>query len=94
MKYGIIKERLCAFLSDTIRAQALTACGYQTQVLEFIDMDHSLKNLMIRAVKKPVNESVKKKALNQIAEVSKEFAADNTFVRLLIQDGILPNLFA
>ena len=94
LKYGIIKERLCALLSDTIRAQALTACGYQTQVLEFIDMDHSLKNLMIRAVKKSVNESVKKKALNQIAEVSKEFAADNTLVRLLIQDGILPNMFA
>lgn len=94
MKYGIIKERLCALLSDTIRAQALTACGYQTQVLEFIDMDHSLKNLMIRAVKKQVSEGQKMKAMNQIKEISKEFSADNALVRLLIQNGILPNFIA
>ena len=94
LKYGIVKERLCALLSDTLRAQALTAAGYQTQVLEFIDMDHSLKNLMIRAVKKPVSAEAKMKAQQQIIEISKEFHADNALIRLLIQDGILENLFA
>ena len=92
LKYGIVKERLCALLSDTIRAQALVVCGYQTQVLEFIDMDHSLKNLMIRAVKKPVQEAVRQKALNQIKEISQEFSVDNTMVRLLIQEKMIPDL--
>ncbi|MBQ4343301.1 MAG: methyltransferase, partial [Erysipelotrichaceae bacterium] len=89
IKYGIIKERMCALFTDTIRAQALVACGYQTQVLEFIDIDHSLKNLMIRAVKKPVSESVKKKAMQQIKELSDEFSLNNTMVRCLIQEGFL-----
>ena len=93
LKYGIVKERLCALLSDTIRAQALVVCGYQTQVLEFIDMDHSLKNLMIRAVKKPVQENAKQKALNQIKEISQEFSVDNTMVRLLIQEKMIPDCF-
>ena len=57
-------------------------------------MDHSLKNLMIRAVKKQVSEGQKMKAMNQIKEISKEFSADNALVRLLIQDGILPNFIA
>ena len=91
LKYGIVKERLCALLSDTLRAQALVVCGYQTQVLEFIDMDHSLKNLMIRAVKKPVQESVRQKAMNQIKEICQEFSIDNTMVRLLIQENIVPD---
>lgn len=92
LKYGIVKERLCALLSDTIRAQALVVCGYQTQVLEFIDMDHSLKNLMIRAVKKSVSEAARNKALNQIKEISQEFSVDNTMVRLLIQEKMMPKL--
>ena len=55
-------------------------------------MDHSLKNLMIRAVKKPVQEAVKQKALNQIKEISQEFSVDNTMVRLLIQEKMIPDL--
>lgn len=94
VKYGIIKERMCALFTDTIRAQALTACGYQTQVLEFIDMDHSLKNLMIRAVKKPVSESAKKKALQQIKEICEEFSLSNTMVRCLIQEGLLEDFLS
>ena len=54
-------------------------------------MDHSLKNLMIRAVKKPVQESVRLKAMNQIKEICQEFSIDNTMVRLLIQENIVPD---
>ena len=92
MKYGIVKERLCALLTDTLRAQALTVMGYQTQILEFIDMDHSLKNLMIRALKKQVSESAKQKAAAQIQEISNEFSVDNTLIRLLIQDHLMEDV--
>ncbi len=52
LKYGIIKERMAALLTDALRANLLERQGYETQILEFIDMEHTPKNLLIRAVKK------------------------------------------
>ena len=52
LKYGIIKERMAALLTDALRANLLEQQGYETQILEFIDMEHTPKNLLIRAVKK------------------------------------------
>ena len=52
LKYGILKERLSAILTDAVRANLLEEAGYDTQILEFIDMEHTPKNLLIRAVKK------------------------------------------
>ncbi|MCH5275742.1 MAG: SAM-dependent methyltransferase [Lachnospiraceae bacterium] len=52
LKYGFIKERLSALLTDGIRANLLEEMGYETQILEFIDMEHTPKNLLIRAVKR------------------------------------------
>lgn len=49
MKYGIIKEKLATLLTDSVRANVLEIMGYRTQVLEFIDMEHTPKNIMIRA---------------------------------------------
>lgn len=49
--YGILKERMAALITDGIRAQLLEEYGYETQILEFIDMEHTPKNLLIRAVK-------------------------------------------
>lgn len=50
--YGLIKERMAALFTDAIRAQILESKGYQVQILEFIDMEHTPKNILIRAVKK------------------------------------------
>lgn len=51
LKYGLIRERMSALLTDAIRADLLEEHGYDTQILEFIDMEHTPKNILIRAVK-------------------------------------------
>jgi hypothetical protein len=50
--HGILKDRLAALVTDSLRAQALEALGYKTQVVEFIDMEHTAKNVLIRALRR------------------------------------------
>ena len=50
LEHGIIKERVCALLTDSIRAAVLEGAGYAVDVIEFVDFEHSPKNLMLRAV--------------------------------------------
>lgn len=64
LKYGLIKERFAALVTDAIRSEYLEQAGYKVQLLEFIDMTHTPKNLLIRAVKKEgENRTAQKKAL-------------------------------
>lgn len=60
LHYGILKERMAALLTDGIRAGLLAGKGYDTQILEFIDMEHTPKNLLIRAVKTGKEEKTEK----------------------------------
>lgn len=56
LRYGLIKERLSALFTDALRADLLEENGYDTQVLEFIDMEHTPKNILLRAVKRRKQE--------------------------------------
>ena len=56
LKYGIIKERFAALATDALRGELLESVGYNVQLLEFIDMEHTPKNILIRAVKKSENQ--------------------------------------
>ncbi|MBO5292173.1 MAG: SAM-dependent methyltransferase [Lachnospiraceae bacterium] len=52
LKYGLLRERMSALVTDGLRANLLEQMGYETQILEFIDMEHTPKNILLRAVKK------------------------------------------
>lgn len=53
LRHGLLKERFAALATDAARAELLTVLGYDVQVLEFIDMEHTPKNILLRAVKRP-----------------------------------------
>lgn len=53
VQHGILKQRLADILTDTFRAQILRIMGYKTDVVEFISAEHTDRNLMLRAVKRP-----------------------------------------
>lgn len=84
--YGIIKERFAALATDSIRAKLLTACGYGVQVVEFIDMAHSPKNILIRAVKKNISDKKRKTALDEVTRLCAEFGFKPKLLQLLTED--------
>jgi len=80
--YGIIKERMAALYTDALRAEVLEAMGYRVQILEFIDMEHTPKNLLIRAVK----QGKRKENREAIEAILKEIHTEPTLYRLLMEE--------
>ncbi|HJC48138.1 MAG TPA: SAM-dependent methyltransferase [Candidatus Lachnoclostridium pullistercoris] len=81
--YGIIRERTAALFTDAIRAEILEGQGYRTQLLEFIDMEHTPKNILIRAVR----QGEKKKNGEELKSVLQFLHGDLTLYRLFEEDG-------
>ena len=83
LKYGILKERMSALITDGIRAELLESEGYHTQILEFIDMEHTPKNLLIRAVKTGDKAPVAK-----LSQMTDAFNGHLTLEKLLYPEGL------
>ena len=83
-KYGIIKERFSALLTDSIRANILQYFGYKTQILEFVDFDASPKNLLIRATK--VNKVGNEKIKEELDEIIKQYKISQTLYNLMFNE--------
>ena len=89
-RYGIVKERFAALTTDAVRANLLECCGYKTQLLEFVDFAHTPKNILIRAIRKPVvPAAVKKKYLGEVESIMKEFHLTPTLYTLLKENSRL-----
>jgi SAM-dependent methyltransferase len=87
-KHGLIKERIAALVTDALRAELLESKGYKVQILEFIDMEHTPKNILIRAVKE-------KNTVNNLEKYNKckEFLSVNpTLEKIFMQNRIGENL--
>ena len=85
-RYGLIKERMAALYTDAFRADMLEEQGYKTQILEFIDMEHTPKNILIRAVRQPqrmLPKGMQETAGAGYAELMKELGVTPTLYRLL-----------
>lgn len=80
--YGVLKERIAALMTDGLRAQMLEQAGYDTQILEFIDMEHTPKNLLIRAVK-----TGRTRSGETLKEMTDAIHGHLTLEKLLYPDG-------
>lgn len=82
-RYGIVKERVSALMTDAIRGNVLTYCGYRTQLLEFVDFAASPKNVLIRAVRGRVSEEKRQQAKEEVERLCREFGIRQTLAGLL-----------
>ena len=88
-RYGLVKERIASLMTDAIRTNLLTCCGYKTQLLEFIDFTHTPKNIMIRAVRSNISSEHKAQMLEEVETLMKTYHLDPTLYRKLQEAGII-----
>ena len=88
-KYGIVQERVSALMTDSVRANLLECVGYKTQLLEFIDISHSPKNILIRASKANISKDKKEKALTEVNDLMNQFNLNPTLFNLLKKDNLI-----
>ena len=84
-QYGLIKERTAALFTDAMRANLLESRGYKTQILEFIDMEHTPKNILIRGVKQSKQTFLPEK-WEEYENVAKMLHSDITLGKLLREE--------
>lgn len=72
LKWGIIKEKFASLVTDALRGEWLEQQGYKVQMLEFIDMEHTPKNILIRAIKKASQKSTQTPELLQSLKITPE----------------------
>ncbi|WP_195964721.1 class I SAM-dependent methyltransferase, partial [Clostridium cuniculi] len=88
-KYGIVQERIAALMTDSVRANLLECAGYKTQLLEFIDISHSPKNILIRASKSNVSKEKREKSLKEVNNLIETFNFNPTLFKLLKNDNLI-----
>lgn len=88
-RFGILRERFAAIATDAIRAELLEQCGYTVQVLEFIDISHTPKNILIRAVKKQSDNFKNKESKIRIKSLLDELDCNQTLEKLLSKESEL-----
>ncbi|HAE91274.1 MAG TPA: SAM-dependent methyltransferase [Tissierella sp.] len=90
LSHGIIKEKLASLVTDSLRANILEILGYQVQLLEFIDMEHTPKNILIRAMK--TNNKNKKESINKYVEFKKFWGLKDLYIEKELGEKIIKKL--
>jgi SAM-dependent methyltransferase len=92
LSHGLIKERFSALATDSIRANLLELAGYKTQLLEFIDMEHTPKNILIRAVRQTGSDAKQKEKLARAYLAFKELLHAEPYLERALSDRLEPIL--
>ena len=86
--YGIVKERFSALITDAIRGNLLEYMGYNVNLLEFVDLSHTPKNILIRAVKsRNKGKEAKGRALDEVKTIMEEYELNPTLYTLLVKNN-------
>ena len=83
LKYGVVKERFSALLTNSVRCNILEISDYKTELIEFVDIAHSPKNLLIRAVKSLHTASYKDRIKKELDETLEQFGVSQTLYDLV-----------
>ena len=87
--YGIVKERFSALITDAIRGNLLEYMGYNVNLLEFVDLSHTPKNILIRAVKsRNKGKEAKGRALDEVKTIMEEYELNPTLYTLLVKNNM------
>ena len=82
-RHGVVKERMAALMTDSIRANLVASQGYRTQLMEFVDLTHTPKNLLIRAVKTKMPLKARKMYTQEVEKLCELFDLSPMLYRLL-----------
>lgn len=85
-RYGIFLERQAVMVTDTIRALILEYFGYKTQVMEFIEMEHTPKNVLLVGKKRP-KEPKKADLLRQITDLKTQYGIQKHYLETVLPLG-------
>ena len=86
-RYGIVQERVAALMTDAVRANLLAFCGYRAQLLEFVDIEHTPKNILLRA--RRVGRQGERGALAEVEALMAQFSLRPALYALLAEAGML-----
>ncbi len=86
-RFGILKERMAEMLTDLLRAAILEIYGYQTRVFEFVNSEHSPKNLMITAVKKRDSAASQPEAWKEVEALKTAYGLEYHHLQKLLAES-------
>lgn len=86
-RHGILHERLSELITDGLRAELLEEHGYRTQVLEFIDLEHTQRNLLIRAVRRSADGAPERSGDSSVTRLLQTLGVESCTLRQLLSEG-------
>lgn len=88
LAYGLMRERFSSLLTDTLRAKLLEVFGYRVNIMEFIETEHTPKNILLRAVKKTHHTEADRKAAYTEYRALTNFFSVSPALETLLQDNL------
>ena len=68
LRHGLAKERFAALVTDALRAQLLELHGYRAQLVEFVPLEHTAKNVLIRAIRGAPADAAARRAYEELRD--------------------------